>query len=78
MREERADMFKTLRITRDKIQLSTHCNGDNLDGSDHGDEDKSQSTSYMPITPVQHGVPFLITLSANGGEQSPLLCTRVQ
>ena len=40
MREERADMFRTLRITRDKIQLSTHCNGDNFDGSDHGDEDK--------------------------------------
>ena len=40
MREERADMFRILRITRDYIQLSTHCNGDNLDGSDHGDEDK--------------------------------------
>ena len=45
MREEQADMFGTLGITRDRIQFSTHCNVDNLDGSEHGDEIKVPITS---------------------------------
>ena len=45
MREELLGMFSTLRTARDKIQLSTHSNEDNRDGSDHGDKVKVPITS---------------------------------